>query len=517
MELKTVSQVSKQYGVSTRMLRYYEEIGLLQSLRKEDYSYRVYDEDMLKRLQQIIILRKLQISVKKISVILNNPEAAAIIDIFKENISEMEKEISALSTIKFILEKFVSDIEKITDVHLNLDLLNDDSVQKLSESLSLVQKNIKESFNMNELNQASETLDKLKEKYVRVVLLPPMTVASIFCEIENHNPDNPYEVWGNANDIVEKFINDVDLLKIKPDFRWFQYGNSELTTCCVRITIPENLEVSAPFTKSIHSGGLYAVYTNNPENDDEGRIAETWAENSEDYEWEAREARFEERFNPNNIYGLKKNDSEFRDFYLPIKEIEKLTEEQEEKLNNDLKNTEKLICQTKSNEIDLTTMVRRGEVECQYKNGLMEIKVDGDNYNDDGMVTPQSYKLPLKIALRAKTDGKDIRIRYANGKRIFNWWHTKSTLVTSDIMDGSFNMQKKRGEIPIDEFVNIEWIFGRNESVIKVNGKIRHSESDCVYIRAFKENSEFNLSSPITITAAGGSTVTVEKLWVTEI
>ena len=52
MELQTISQVSKTYGVSVRMLRYYEEEGLIESKRKEGYAYRAYDEAAIKRLQQ---------------------------------------------------------------------------------------------------------------------------------------------------------------------------------------------------------------------------------------------------------------------------------------------------------------------------------------------------------------------------------------------------------------------------------------------------------------------------------
>jgi len=66
MELQTVIQVSKTFGISAQMLRYYERNGLIQSSRKDDYAYRVYDEDAIKRLQQIVILRKLQIPVKQI-------------------------------------------------------------------------------------------------------------------------------------------------------------------------------------------------------------------------------------------------------------------------------------------------------------------------------------------------------------------------------------------------------------------------------------------------------------------
>lgn len=41
MEYLTIRQVSRDFGVSTRTLRYYEELGLLQSTRQEAYAYRV--------------------------------------------------------------------------------------------------------------------------------------------------------------------------------------------------------------------------------------------------------------------------------------------------------------------------------------------------------------------------------------------------------------------------------------------------------------------------------------------
>ena len=45
MKKMTVSEVSRKFDVSTRMLRYYEQEGLICSLRKEGYAYRVYDEE----------------------------------------------------------------------------------------------------------------------------------------------------------------------------------------------------------------------------------------------------------------------------------------------------------------------------------------------------------------------------------------------------------------------------------------------------------------------------------------
>ena len=57
MELITITQISKMFDISTRMLRYYEQIGLLKSLRKDDYTYRVYDAHSVIRLQQIIMIK----------------------------------------------------------------------------------------------------------------------------------------------------------------------------------------------------------------------------------------------------------------------------------------------------------------------------------------------------------------------------------------------------------------------------------------------------------------------------
>lgn len=280
MELQTISQVSKAYGISTRMMRYYEQAGLIQSLKKEDYSYRVYDEDALKRLQQIILLRKLQIPVKKICIILDNPEAATVIDIFKENISELEKEISALSTIKSILESFVLELKKITDVHLNLDLLNEDSVQKLAESLFLVQKNVKERFNMNELTKAADFLNKLKD--VRVVYLPPMTVASAY--FMGEKPEE--QAWQAITD----FVNKCNLLEIKPDLRLFKIDHHNATGQNfgyeMWVSVPDDFIVPAPLVKKKFLGGQYASYILGDKGFENTLGLQDWINESDKYQFD---------------------------------------------------------------------------------------------------------------------------------------------------------------------------------------------------------------------------------------
>ena len=82
MELQTISQVSKHFSISTRTLRYYEQIGLITPTKKENFAYRVYDMDAITRLRQIIILRKLRIPLKKIAEILHNGDVRVAIETF---------------------------------------------------------------------------------------------------------------------------------------------------------------------------------------------------------------------------------------------------------------------------------------------------------------------------------------------------------------------------------------------------------------------------------------------------
>ena len=220
MQLQTVSQVSKAFGISAQMLRYYERSGLLKSLRKDDYAYRVYDAENIKRLQQIIILRKLQIPVKQISIILSNPGAATAIEIFRTNISEIQHEITALTTIKSALEIFIAKIEQFAAVRLNFNLLTDESVMKLTQSLSLMQRNVKEVRAVEELNKADKQLNKLTDLDVRIVYLPPAVVASVHFvgdDADGQIPEN------QGYDLITALCE--HLSKVKPDFRHYGFNH----------------------------------------------------------------------------------------------------------------------------------------------------------------------------------------------------------------------------------------------------------------------------------------------------
>ena len=296
MELRTISQISKVFNLSTRALRYYEQIGLIQSEKKEDYAYRVYSEDMVRRLQQIIILRKLRIPLKQIAEILQSENTAVIIDTFQKNLSEVDEEITALSTIRDIISSFIDRLNESIDSNIPLNLLDDTDLLEAVDSLTVQKTPSKEGKTTEDLQAASEKLNKLTDRDVRLIYLPPMTIASIHIVGQNADGDHAERISAAA---LDEFIQNTNLKSMYPAARNFGFNNPDgipddaPTHGYERwISIPDDMEVPAPFIKKHLDGGLYAAHMIPEGAWDEGWLPlHEWVSNSErfDFRWETVE------------------------------------------------------------------------------------------------------------------------------------------------------------------------------------------------------------------------------------
>ena len=72
--MKSISQVARLTGVSIRTLQYYDEIGLLKPSKLTTAGYRMYDDDALQTLQQILFFKELGFPLKEIKDILEKPD-----------------------------------------------------------------------------------------------------------------------------------------------------------------------------------------------------------------------------------------------------------------------------------------------------------------------------------------------------------------------------------------------------------------------------------------------------------
>lgn len=120
-ELIKIRDVSTRYNISARTLRYYEDMGLITSIRSDDYAYRLYDDTALKRLEQVLILRKLNIGIKDIQRVFNSPGSDVVLEVLSKKVSDIDEDIALLHELKEIVLEFIHQIEQ-ADFHNDSDV-----------------------------------------------------------------------------------------------------------------------------------------------------------------------------------------------------------------------------------------------------------------------------------------------------------------------------------------------------------------------------------------------------------
>ena len=86
-----IGEFSKLTQVSTRMLRYYDEMGLLKPAKIDSLTgYRMYSAEQISTLNRIIYLRDSGFNVAEIALVLNYSNSAIIEQLDKKSIEIMD-------------------------------------------------------------------------------------------------------------------------------------------------------------------------------------------------------------------------------------------------------------------------------------------------------------------------------------------------------------------------------------------------------------------------------------------
>lgn len=126
----SIRQLADLAGISTRTLRYYDEIGLLEPSRVSDSGYRYYGEKEVELLQQILFYRERELGLDVISRIIHQPQFDAA-EALQEHLSALtgqrDRILALIHTVKLTLadmkgehtmedkEKFEAFKKKIVD------------------------------------------------------------------------------------------------------------------------------------------------------------------------------------------------------------------------------------------------------------------------------------------------------------------------------------------------------------------------------------------------------------------
>lgn len=98
--MKTTRQVAELTGVSTRTLQYYDEINLLKPSELTPSGYRLYDDEALQKLQQILFFKELDFKLKEIRDILEDSDF--------DNIKAFRKQKELLELKRKRLDKLIA-------------------------------------------------------------------------------------------------------------------------------------------------------------------------------------------------------------------------------------------------------------------------------------------------------------------------------------------------------------------------------------------------------------------------
>ncbi len=291
--MTTITEVSRTLNVSTRMLRYYEQQGLITSTRRADYAYRIYDEENISRLRIILVLRKLRLPLKSIAAILTECDASQAVEVLRERVQEVEGEVRSLTAIREVLTMFIHRLSGAESMARRVALLGDEGLMKAVQALGLSNSTLKEKVIMSEINQAEQ--EQWRQLNVRILLLPPMTVAAF-----HYIGADPEEHAGN---MASRFVQESRLYDIKPDSRMFGFNHPNPSPDKPFygyeswVSIPDGMDVPAPGVKKRFPGGLYAAHAIDFGNFHEWQWLSQWVENSPDWVGNGSEE------GPENMFG----------------------------------------------------------------------------------------------------------------------------------------------------------------------------------------------------------------------
>jgi len=119
-QTKLIGSVAKESGVPIKTIRYYEELGLLKTSGRTEGGFRIFNPDVLTRLNFIKRAQRLGLSLAEIKEFLDIHDQGElpcehVKTKLEDKISEIERQIQQLQILKLELKGLLSGWETIPE------------------------------------------------------------------------------------------------------------------------------------------------------------------------------------------------------------------------------------------------------------------------------------------------------------------------------------------------------------------------------------------------------------------
>lgn len=199
----TVLKLAQLTGISTRTLRYYDEIGILKPARINSSGYRIYGQAEINRLQQILFYRELDVSLESIKSIVTSSsfDRKKALREHREKLLERRKQLDVL----------IANVDK-TIAHTEGGIVMSDQDKFKGFKQKLVDDNeakygqeIREKYGNNTVNASNnKVLGMSPEQYDEVTKLANDVLETLYAAFKTGDPAG--ELAQKAADLHRRWL-----------------------------------------------------------------------------------------------------------------------------------------------------------------------------------------------------------------------------------------------------------------------------------------------------------------------
>lgn len=152
-----VGEVAELTGLTIRTLRYYDQICLFSPSQYTESGHRLYTKADLVRLQPILSLKQMGMSLEEIQLLLSNPEEHTVAEILQTQISRVKKEIE-------VQQKLVAELENaLSAAHSNRTM----SIPELTKLMEALKMNKEKYFSKQQLDTMESNYENADKQFLK--------------------------------------------------------------------------------------------------------------------------------------------------------------------------------------------------------------------------------------------------------------------------------------------------------------------------------------------------------------
>ncbi|MDD3840784.1 MAG: MerR family transcriptional regulator [Clostridia bacterium] len=207
----TVKKLGQMAGVSTRTIRYYDQIDLLKPARINSSGYRIYGEKEVDRLQQILFYRELGVSLDRIKEIVTAPwfDRTKSLKEHRKKLIEKRKQLDLL----------IANVDKtIASIEGGVKMMDEEKFEGFKEKIindneKDYGKEIREKYGNNIIDKSNQKLKKMtQENYVKMTKLEKQLKETL---------DKAFKTGDPASELAQRAA---DLHRQWLTYYWPQYS-----------------------------------------------------------------------------------------------------------------------------------------------------------------------------------------------------------------------------------------------------------------------------------------------------